>query len=492
MLYRSWKIPRRQSCKRAKGRLRHMKKNLSFFGMFALGFGSIVGVGWSSALNNLFKLGGGPVAASVSFALATLLFVPIALSIQYLAQNIPMSGGVSAYALQNFGPSIAFLGGWFLTLSYMAILPFEAIVATDMIGYLLPGLRKQTPLYTILGENVYLSAAGVGFLFAALIATVNWRGIQAGVKFQKVMTVVLLTSTGICILFALLRANATHLLSPIYAPVEGYTHKSFSAGIFSLLSVAPQYFAGFDTIQQNAELGSRKHLGKAVIGALLSAGAFYIVIFLATGLAYPWQETASLPRPVLANVFLMLYSGMFGKVLWYLCMIATMAGLLGAWNGFFIASVKSMQGMANLGLLPSVFGKAIKKEGMPLLPFLLCLLLIAVGIFLGAGVLDIVCRLSSVGFVVAWAISCCCAYQMEWRQKQLISERGRRRSKIHTVALLSCFCILINSIFPGMPGYIGIAGIIFLIGWASVGLGFYMLSSRNKIWGENQKQKFSI
>ena len=457
-----------------------MKKKLSFFEMFALGFGSIVGVGWSSTLNNLFKLGGGPVPAAISFLLAAALFIPVAMSIKSLAVRIPVPGGVSAYALRAFSPKIAFLGGWFITLSYVAILPFEAIAATDMIAYMVPALRGGTPLYTVAGEEIHLPAAAVGLACTAAVAAINWRGVKAGIRFQKATTAVLLASSGVCILFALLRAEPDNLLAPVYAPVAGYAHTSLPLGVLSLLSVAPQYFAGFDTIQQNAEFSDRRFLGRAILGALVSAGVFYTAVFLAAGLAYPWQETAFLPRPVLANVFLKVYEGAFGRGLWYVCMIATMAGLFGAWNGFFIASVRSMQGMAKAGLLPEAFCRTAPGRDTPALPFLICLGFITAGIFLGAGVLDIVCKLSSIGFIVAWAVSCLSAFKITRHPELALNRDDTTGLGVHTAAILVCLCVLFNSIAPCMPGYVGLSGVAFLAGWTALGLVCYGAPHRTR------------
>lgn len=458
-----------------------MKNNLSLFDMFALGFGTIVGVGWSSTLNNLFKLSGGALPAAITFLLATLLFIPVAMSIKSLAIQIPLSGGVSAYALRAFNPQIAFLGGWFITLSYMAILPFEAITATDIFSYIFPVLRSSQPLYTILGEDIYFPAVALGLLCTACIAGINWHGVKAGVRFQKVITKVLLISSATCILFALFKANSSNLLDPVYAPVQGYSHTSFSLGVFSLLSVAPQYFAGFDIIQQNAELSDKRYLGNAILGALLSAGGFYAAVFLATGLSYPWQETAAMSRPVLSNVFLRIYSGRSGKALWCICILATMAGLFGAWNGFFIASIRSMQGMAKAGLLPMAFCKIIGNRDTAVLPFLVSISFTVIGIFLGAGVLDTVCRLASIGFIVAWAISCLSAYRIKKHPALAIQKGDSTRLGTHMAAISVCVLLLFNSIMPFMPGYIGMSGITFLMGWSVLGLLCYAVCHRGTL-----------
>ncbi|HEX3000648.1 MAG TPA: hypothetical protein VHR86_10500 [Armatimonadota bacterium] len=48
------------------------QKSLSLFDLFSLGFGAIIGVGWSVTLNNMFINGGGPLPATLGFGLGVI------------------------------------------------------------------------------------------------------------------------------------------------------------------------------------------------------------------------------------------------------------------------------------------------------------------------------------------------------------------------------------------------------------------------------------
>lgn len=306
------------------------------FSLFLLGFGSIIGVGWSSTLNNLIRCGGGAVPAAVGFGLATIAFIPIALCFVYLANALPLSGGATVYAKRAFGPAASFVGGWFMVMSYTAILPFEAIAINDILGYIFPELRSGRVLYTIMGEEIYLKTALIGLLVGMGVAAVNMRGARSGFAFQRVSTMTLLLGSCICIFFCLLKADFSTLIEPVYAPMDGKLHTSLLTGVICMFAIAPQYFAGFDTIAQSAELCKGRSLGKTIIGALISAGIFYVLVFLSSGLAWPWTETVNMERPVLANLLMLAYPGALGKILWYICIFATLGGLFGAWNGFLL------------------------------------------------------------------------------------------------------------------------------------------------------------
>lgn len=448
------------------------KAQMTFLEMFALGFGSIIGVGWSSTLNNLLKNGGGAIPATITFVIATFLFLPIAYCFSMLASEMPGPGGVTNYANKAFGKKTAFVAGWFMTMAYMAILPFESIAVSDILGYIFPKLKEGTVLYSIAGEDVYLSTALIGVGFGILICLVNWRGMKAGVRFQKVMITSLLIGSSICVAFCLFKADVGYLLNPIYAPVQGMSHSTMLMGILTLLAMTPQYFSGFDTIPQSAEFANARTMKRSMLVAVVFAGLFYCLIFVTTGLAYPWQITVQLGRPVLSNLLIAIYPGSIGKMLWYICIISTLAGLFSAWNGFFLASTRALYGMAIAKLLPKAFLKSNSRFGTPLLPLFLCAGVMFAGPFLGAGVLDIICKLASAGFIVAWGIASSAAYKLQ--AAGTLIEKGtaykKRMSILSLSALVICVIMLLNSVLPVMPGFMGTGGIVALVSWSSLGL----------------------
>lgn len=450
----------------------------SLWDLFLLGFGAIIGVGWSSTLNNLILCGGGILPAAAGFSLAAAAFVPIALCYGELSAAMPASGGVLRFVGQALGPAAAFAGGWFMVMSYTAILPFEAIALSDMVGYLFPMLRSGAPIYTIAGEGIYPHMLLGGVAAGAVILLINLRGTAAGFAFQRLSALTLLTGSGICLLFCLLKADPQNLFSPVYAPVAGKNHFTPLLGVVSMLAIAPQYFSGFDTIAQSADPGGARSIGKVIAGALLSAGLFYLAVFLCAGLASPWQEMVELGRPVLSNLLRRLYPGPGGALLWGICMAATFGGLFGAWNGFFIASTRLMAGMADQGLLPGIFGRT-GAGGVSPAACCLCGAAMLAGPFLGAGVLDVICTLSSAGFVIAWGLSCLAVRPM--RDVNPALPRPYRipgGNRVPRLAVLLCLLMLVNCLCPGMPGFMGAGGLTALLFWSALGVLFYFRTAR--------------
>ena len=463
-------------------RRKKKKQGLTFFDLFAMGFGAMVGVGWSATLNNLLKNGGGPIPATIGFSLATLVFIPVALCFGELAPAIPLPGGVIAYTRRAFGRRLTFIAGWFVAMAYISIVPWESIAIHDIISYIFPFLKNGKPLYSIAGESVYATALVVGIVLSMVIILINWRGVERGAAFQSIMTLSLLGGSLLCVGFSIVHMDFSNLLTPVYTQIEGKSHTTIWAGIFTMFGLAPSYFSGFDTIPQSVGAApnvSRKRLGKVIVFALISAGVFYAMIFLSAGLAYPWTETIHMERPVLSNLFVNIYPGILGQVLWYVCIIATLAGLFSTWNGFYMAGSNVLYGMAKAGVLPEIFAKEHPKYKTPYVANMFVAVTMVAGPFLGAGVLDILSVLSSSGFVIGWGIACVAVIRLRKTEPDL--ERPYKipgGTLIPKIAFLCCVLMFFNCIVPGLPGYMGISGLTAFVVWTVLGLVFYRITNR--------------
>ena len=137
------------------------KKGVSALDFFCIGFGAIVGVGWAVSINNWMVNSGGPVPAAVGYLLCLLIMVPFGLVYAELVPMLPVAGGGSAFAYAAFGEKVSFLSGWAAFGAFVAIIPWEAIQITDVLGYLIPGL-KVGKLYTIMESDIYLSTIIIG------------------------------------------------------------------------------------------------------------------------------------------------------------------------------------------------------------------------------------------------------------------------------------------------------------------------------------------
>ena len=209
------------------------KKGVSALDFFCIGFGAIVGVGWAVSINNWMVNSGGPVPAAVGYLLCLLIMVPFGLVYAELVPMLPVAGGGSAFAYAAFGEKVSFLSGWAAFGAFVAIIPWEAIQITDVLGYLIPGL-KVGKLYTIMESDIYLSTVIIGAIFSILLFLLNKRGLSSAASLQKILCVFLVGSAIIGAIAALVKGDVANL-QPIYDnSLKEVTHKSFMGGAFSI------------------------------------------------------------------------------------------------------------------------------------------------------------------------------------------------------------------------------------------------------------------
>ena len=114
-----------------------LKRVISGFGFFALAFGSMIGVGWITALGGWFEQAG-PVGAMLAFTLGGTLMLVIGLCYAEVTPMLPVTGGEVAYAYKAYGTSRAFVIGWFLAFGYLSVSAFEAISVGLVLSFLVP------------------------------------------------------------------------------------------------------------------------------------------------------------------------------------------------------------------------------------------------------------------------------------------------------------------------------------------------------------------
>ena len=89
-----------------------MKKTLSLWNFFTIGFGAIIGTGWVLQVGDWMVVGGGPVPAMIAFLLGAIFLVPVGAVFGELTAAIPISGGIVEYVDRSFGRTLSYITGW--------------------------------------------------------------------------------------------------------------------------------------------------------------------------------------------------------------------------------------------------------------------------------------------------------------------------------------------------------------------------------------------
>lgn len=473
------------------------KHGVSAVDFFCIGFGAIVGVGWAISINGWMASSGGPVPAALGYLAALIMMIPVALCYCELVPMFPVAGGGMAFSYRAFNDVVALVDGWITFGAFVAIIPWEAIQITDVLGYLIPTIKQGEPLYSLMNSDIYLISIILGVFFSLILFALNMRGLAAAAKVQKILCFVLVGSAIIGAVAALLGGSPSNL-EPIYdvtnpniygEGLKTVSHSHIIGGILSILATAPFFLAGFETIPQGVEDagGDISSVGKTVVLSVVLACIFYAFLLFAFGTSWPWQDFALMDSPAASTMFKHLYPSEIpfvgvsvGECLYWFITVGAIAGLFTTWNGFFMASATMLMSMSRGRLLPKFLAKQ-DAHGIPVNGLLVCLALSMAGPFLGPNLVDSLTCFSSAGFMLSWCINSWSLVRLRYKEPDL-----HRPYKIPGGIATGYFSGIITTVIlafmmlPITPLFIGKLAVTMFFAWLAVGLILYLCSYKQR------------
>ena len=454
------------------------KKGVGALDFFCIGFGAIVGVGWAVAINGWMNNSGGPIPAAVGYLLCLLIMVPFGLVYAELVPMLPVAGGGSAFAYAAFGEKISFLSGWGAFGAFVAIIPWEAIQVTDVLGYLFPVLTAGKPMYTVMGSEIHLTTIIIGTIFTILLFLLNRKGLSSAATLQKFLCVFLVASAVIGAVAGLVGGSIENI-QPIYEAAEDAKHSSFFGGAFSIITAAAFFLAGFETIPQGIEEagGDVKKVGSTVVLSVGLACVFYAILLFCFGYAYSWQDFLTLPRPAASNMFKHLFDGGAGIGLYWLITVGALAGLFTTWNGFFTASANLLMAMGRAKMLPGWF--AVQKNGVAINGLYIVTLLSFIGPFLGYNMIDTVTCFSATAFIMSWMISALALLKLR-KTMPNANRPYKLATPIAYWAAIAGVVYFIGALIPVCPWFAGSKAVIVFVIYIIVGFILFAATSGSR------------
>ncbi len=352
-----------------------MKKTLSLWNFFTIGFGAIIGTGWVLQVGDWMVVGGGPVPAMIAFLLGAIFLVPVGAVFGELTAAIPISGGIVEYVDRSFGRTLSYITGWLLALGNGILCPWEAIAISTLVSEMfgsLPGLEwlRAVKLYTILGADVYLFPTLIALGFAVYVIFLNFRGASSAAKLQAFLTKACSAACCSPWVSRCSPARRTTLCpcsprSSALAAARPLPRAPACSPASCRLVLTPFFYAGFDTIPQQAEEAAEasnwNKFGKIISLALLAAGGFYMVCIYSFGTILDWHEFVKSPVPALAclkGINMLLYLAML--------VIATLG--TSPMNSFYGATSRIMLAMGGLASCPRNSPRSIPSPALPSSP----------------------------------------------------------------------------------------------------------------------------
>ncbi|MHC8420789.1 APC family permease [Streptomyces sp. NB004] len=304
--------------------------------------GDVLGAGVYVLVGQVAAASGGAVWVPLLTALALAMLT--ASSYAELATKYPRAGGASHYATRAFGPAVGFVAGFCMLAAGIVSV---AALARGFAG-------------DYLGEFVTLPVALVAVVFLVLLALINARGIKESTRANVLATLIEVGGLVVIVVLGgwlLLRGEGDPgRLVQLGTPEEGAASAVLSGSVLAFYS-----FVGFETSVNVAEetRDPRRAYPRALFGALVSAGAVYVLVGVAASLTVTTDVLADSSGPLLevvreaGGVPVTLFSAV---------------ALIAVANGALLTGIMSSRlayGMARDGLLPGILTRVLPGRRTP-------------------------------------------------------------------------------------------------------------------------------
>jgi len=426
---------------------------------FTLAFGTMVGVGWLVVMDD-WLLRGGPLGAILGFVLGGAALVPIGYVYGRLVMAIPDAGSEIAYTERVFPQTVSFATGWVMTLAYWVVCPWEAVAVGKIAAYLFPALNSFE-LYRIAGKPVYLPHLIIGLSLAALITTLNYRGIRVSATFQNWTTFGLF---GLFVLFGSfgIARGSVQNFRPLFS------HSSL-VSILLVVQIVPYFMTGFESVPKCSEEANPGFRSRgffvAIFSALFVGIFFYAAVIAVVAYIHPWQ---SLTRESFATA-VAFRDAFRGRWIVDIILAAALLSLLKVFNGNFIASSRLFFALGRRGLIDERIGRVHEKNLTPSNAAIFVGLLTAAGTFAGEAILIPITEVGSMASAVGWLATCASYWAIE---------RSPRKRVVAAAGILVAFSLIAMKLLPGIPGHFSVAEYLALALWALTGLAFRLAAKR--------------
>jgi len=429
-----------------------LARKLRVVDYFALGWGTMVGVGWLVVMWD-WLLRGGVLGGVLGFAIGGALLLPIGYVYGQLVMLMPDAAGEVAYTAKVFSPAVSFATGWMMVLAYFIVCPWEAVAVGKIAGYIFPALDSME-LYRIGGQPVYLPHVVLGLGLTGLLTLLNYRGIRLSATFQN------WTAFGTLALFVIFVACGVTKGSPRNFPPL-FTHGAF-VSVLLVIQIVPYYMTGFESVAKAAEEASPEFRGrgffKAIWMAIIVGILFYTIVIAAVGYVAPWRELTH-EKFMTAAVF---ERAMGSRWIVSVILAAALLSLLKVFNGNFIASSRLLFAMGRRGLLDSRVAGIHPRNQTPSVAVICIGLATAVCMFLGDAILVPISEVGSIASAAGWLAACAAYFRMG---------PAPRERMVAAVGVLVGLLMILMKIVPGIPGHFSGYDWLALVTWSALGLG---------------------
>jgi APA family basic amino acid/polyamine antiporter len=429
-----------------------LARKLRVVDYFALGWGTMVGVGWLVVMDD-WLLRGGVLGAILGFAIGGALLLPIGYVYGRLVTAMPDAAGEVAYTAKVFPQSISFATGWMMILAYFIVCPWEAIAVGRIAGYIFPAL-DSIELYRIAGQPVYLPHLLIGLSLTGLLTLLNYRGIRLSATFQN------WTAFGTLALFVLfvgfgVSQGSTRNFPPLF------THSPF-VSVLLVMQIVPYFMTGFESVVKGAEEASPEFRSRgffeAIWMAIVVGILFYTIVIASVGYVAPWKQLTG-EKFMTAVAF---EHAVGSRWIVSVILAAALLSLFKVFNGNFVAASRLLFAIGRRGLVDRRLGHVHPRNQTPSIAVICIGLTTGACMFLGDAILVPISEVGSVASAIGWLAACAAYYRMR---------PGPREQFVALVGSTVGMLMILMKIVPGIPGHFTAYEWLALGIWILLGLG---------------------
>lgn len=396
-----------------------MSQKIGFWSVFALVTGSQIGSGVfmlpaSLAPYGLYSLWGWFFSGVGAISLA-LVFAK-------LCNKIPKTGGPHAYVQEAFGPVAGFFTGWtYWTISWVS----TTAVVVASVGYLIPLIGIHDP-------SVHLGLE-VGLLL--LITWLNLRGVETAGCAEFVLTILKIIPLVILPLVAFYYFDIKNFV------VSDTVQQTSMSQIFNQVTLLTLWgFIGVETATTPAECVENPchTIPRAIILGTISVAVLYVLNSVAIQGVIAGDQLAKSSAPYVDATH-----AIFGGN-WYM-VVSLIASIIciGTLNAWMLSSGQIALGLAQDGLMPSIFSRKNKYDA-PVAGLIVSCLGIIPLLFLTCGhnlakQVSMLIDFSVIAFLFVYLVCCVALIKVSLRQGSIFTMRQKAYS---AVATLFCLWVL--------------------------------------------------
>jgi len=396
---------------------------LSPFQAWALSFGCAVGWGAFVMPGTTFLPIAGPLGTLIGLCIGAFVMCLVGRNYHYLMQNYPEAGGAYGYVKHICGPDHGYICGWFLILTYVAIVWANVTALALIERNLFGGIFSFGFRYEIFGFDVY--AGEILLAIAAFLAAVGVFvcGKRLAARIQAVFAFIL--AAGIVLAAVVVFARHDGGLSA-FVPAFS-SGRSVPLQVFAIVALAPWAFVGFESFSHSAEefAFSRRRTVWVIVFSLLAVTAAYTLLTFVAASTRPagfadwrgymaalgsFKDIRGLP------VFYAVETafGTFGVVV---LSLTTVAAIVTGLIGHIVAASRLVYAMSRDGLIWSPFSR-LDKDGSPRNAILAIIGVSCLIPFVGRTVVSWIVAITTIGASIAYAYVSWCALTVARREKR--------------------------------------------------------------------------